>query len=492
MTTELSAYPQYRKWFLLGLLVQIIAAWFSVGYHHPDEQFQVLEFCNYKLGHSPASDLPWEFFSQCRSGLLPLVAYGMCRALEAIHCYNPFTAAVLLRLSAGVLCWWTTLRLVKLLLPDFVTDKGKLFFVYSCFLLWFVPYIGVRFSSDNVSGLLFFLGISFVLGVREQAAGKRVARLLLAGLLLGFAFSLRLQLAFALLGVAIWILFIQKWRIGDVLLLCLGGFTAIGLSMVADHWLYGSWVIVPVHYYDVNIVQQKAANYGVFPWYTYFEWFIELAVPPISLVLLPLFFGGIWKKPKSIFSLICITFLAGHLFIGHKEMRFLFPVLLAFIYLACIGMDAFILKYNWRTGYDRLFKLIAGVNVVLLVVKICTPAQEVVSYYAYLYDYAQHNAHTTLVSFKESPYSLVGLEVNFYKNPALHVTTLSDTAGLATVMHQAAGPVLYLSPNLVAGPELAGYKVERMYCLFPSWLLKFNINDWEGRSRIWTVFRILP
>ena len=491
MKAGLSSYPRYRKWFLLGLLVQVIAAWFSVGYHHPDEQFQILEFCNYKLGYSSASDLPWEFMTHCRSGLQPFMAFLLCKGLDAIHSFNPFIVAFLLRLFMGVLTWFTSLRLVAILLPEFITDKGKQIFVWSTFLLWFVPYIGVRFSADNISGVVMFLAVSYLLQARNEIFARRFPLLLLAGLLLGFAFSFRLQLAFGLLGVGIWIIFIQKWHIGDLLVLCLGGIVAIGLSTCVDFWLYGKWVLVPLNYYDVNIVQHKADNFGVFPWYYYFITFMEIAVPPISVVLLPLFLWGMWKKPKSIFGLICITFLAGHLFIGHKEMRFLFPVLFAFIFLVSAGMDAWIQKQGWKPMYSRIFKLLAGINIVLLIVKIFTPAQEVVKYYEFIYNYADKN-NTTLVSLGESPYSLVGLEVNFYKNKNLNIRALKDTTALPEVLQTAKGPVLYLSPTVIPGPEIKGYKTENLYCLFPSWLLRYNINNWEDRSRIWTVFRIYP
>src|ERR1700744_4273077 len=92
----------YKRWFLLGLFVQVVTAWCSVGYHHPDEHFQVLELCNYKMGFSPIADLPWEFTAQCRSGIQPFIAFCLSKVLYACGLYNPFFVAFFLRLVIGI------------------------------------------------------------------------------------------------------------------------------------------------------------------------------------------------------------------------------------------------------------------------------------------------------------------------------------------------------------------------------------------------------
>jgi GPI mannosyltransferase 3 len=60
-----------------AVVVRILTAWFNGGYFHPDEHWQILEFAWYKLGHEPASILPWEFPAQIRPGLQPWIAAGV-------------------------------------------------------------------------------------------------------------------------------------------------------------------------------------------------------------------------------------------------------------------------------------------------------------------------------------------------------------------------------------------------------------------------------
>ena len=66
----------YKNIFILSLFVYLITAFFSVGYYHPDEHFQLLELCNYKLGNSPASDLAWEFNERIRPGIAACYCFG--------------------------------------------------------------------------------------------------------------------------------------------------------------------------------------------------------------------------------------------------------------------------------------------------------------------------------------------------------------------------------------------------------------------------------
>jgi hypothetical protein len=56
-------------WMAIGLLLILVAAVRSEGFHHPDEHFQVLEFAGAKLGLTPWSALAWEYRDQMRPWL---------------------------------------------------------------------------------------------------------------------------------------------------------------------------------------------------------------------------------------------------------------------------------------------------------------------------------------------------------------------------------------------------------------------------------------
>lgn len=489
---NLAAHKKYRRSFLLGLLVLVVTSWFSVGYNHPDEHFQVLEFCNYKLFHSPLADLPWEYSNHCRSALQPFVAFGLCKSMVALGVYDPFIAAFLLRLGMSILAWWVTCRMVLLLLPEFVTPRGRDIFVGCNFFLWFVPYLGVRFSAENTSAVFFFLALSFIM--QEGGAGKRrrVISLFVAGLLLGFTLFLRLQMGFAFVGLAVWMLFFKKVPFTEIAMLIFGGLVAAGLSVLVDYWFYGVWFFSPYNYFNVNIIQNVAAKFGVQPWWYYFVLFFQYGFAPLALCLIPLFFIGVWKKPRHVMALICVPFFLGHFLVGHKEMRFLFPLSYAFIFLISTGIDTLLQNPAWGQSklFNGFYKLMVGLNIGMLVFKMFMPSQEVIRYFEFISGYSKkHN--TTLIAFNKSPFRLDTAVLNFYKPNKVEVVVLHNPDSLTTVLNDTAGrSYIFLSHDLHPEKQLPNCHTERLYSFFPDWLLAINLNHWQDRSNIWAVYSV--
>jgi GPI mannosyltransferase 3 len=474
--------------------VQVVAAWFSVGYHHPDEHFQVLEFSNHRLGLSPAADLPWEFAARIRPALQPFVAYCLSVFLQKAGVYNPFTVAFILRLVMGILTWWVVCRVVALLLPELKTSAGKKAFVWCSFLLWFVPYIGVRFSAENIAGLLFMLALTVVLPL-DKHTNRRAGHFFIAGVLLGISLFIRVQMVFALAAFVVWALYYRKWAISGWVLAAAGGLAAVGICVCIDRWFYGAWLFSPYNYFHANVVEHIASRYGVYPVWYYFTEFINIAVPPISLALLPLFFYGMWLKKNHPFSWISTVFILGHCMPAHKEFRFLFPMMLPFIFFACAGFDVFISKYadrpsglpRWLRASVRVF---IALNCILLAIKAFSPAYEPISYLEAVYRYAK-NEKIILVADDKSPYRLNELEINFYKSPNVELKMIGRPGELASVIESSSGrPVLFLSKMFTADPLIKGCNTRRVFCLIPGWMSYFNFADWESRSYIWVLYRV--
>ena len=483
----------YKKYIWAALPLFVVTAWFSVGYNHPDEHFQVLEFCFYKLGLVEAKDLPWEFAAQCRTSVHPFLAYCICKGLFTLGIFNPVWAAFLMRLMAGLLSWWVTAKLVVKLLPKFSTDLGKKLFVGCSFFLWFVPYLGVRFSAENLSASLFLLAVMWIVDLNENQGLKKYALPLLAGCVMGFVFFTRLQMAFAMVGLGIWMIFYQKTSLRNWVLLILGASVAVVASLAADHWMYGKWLFTPYLYFHTNIVQHVAEKWGVFPWYYYIVLFVQMAIPPISIVLPFFFIRGLRKNLTDVFVLITLAFLAGHFAIGHKEMRFLYPLSFAFIYITALGLD------NWLNG-RVLTSLQLGVgkflvvfNLLILTYRTFAPAQEAMLYFNYIYRHANVQP-TRFVYWGRSPYGLSILEANFYKNPSLQLVKTETIREFDSVVsHNPSGTeLLYLSRSIIPEPETEDCRLQKVYCIYPDWLLRFNIGNWEDRSNIWTIYKISP
>src|ERR1700758_4938129 len=93
---------ELRRSLLILAAVTLVTAWFSDLFYFPDEHYQVLEFMSYKLGITPASDLPWEFSARIRPWFQPLVYYAIAKPLLWLGLQDMFAIAFVLRLATGM------------------------------------------------------------------------------------------------------------------------------------------------------------------------------------------------------------------------------------------------------------------------------------------------------------------------------------------------------------------------------------------------------
>ncbi len=333
-----------------------------------------------------------------------------------------------------------------------------------------------------------------------------------AAFLLALSFFFRFQMGFALLGLGAWMAW--QWRLeksprqilAQLGWLLMGATTATALGIYADAWLYGKPAFTAYNYFTANILENKAANWGTSPWWFYFAQSLLTAVPPLSVLLLLLLGRGLWRERGSALVWCLVPFLLAHIAVAHKEMRFLYPMLLPMLVLAVQGLrglwNADDADFQTRIATDRVTpshpvsfrKLIRAVcwvavvvNFVLLPVRCVLAAQESVPYFRFLYGYAAAQPQPVAVfSQEKNVYNLVGLETHFYRSPKVQTFVVqrfdSDTLGLSDIPNR-----LLLSPKLTLQNPLPGLRTERIYTYFPDWILRFNPNDWQSRSRIWSL-----
>ncbi len=310
------------------------SAWFNRGFLSHDEHFQILEFAWYKLGRAPSNTLAWEFREHMRPGLQPLMAAWATRGLEAVGLFSPFVLAFLLRLASGLLGVWVSLALAARVLPRF-GSRLKMVLVAGSLFLWFLPSVHVRFSSDNWGGLLFFAGLCLLLdavGDAGTASGAWRAGMpaLLAPVTLaadGAGVSDRSSAAPcprwgrrsracapprqpACCGASRSTAATRSGSrsrapgagscsSGAGASAVLGALAAAFLiacaaGTLADRWLYDAWVFTPYEYARANLIEGKAASFGVKPWWFYGGKILLYLVPPFSLVLVGLLGAAVW------------------------------------------------------------------------------------------------------------------------------------------------------------------------------------------------------
>ena len=348
----------------LSAFAFLLSAYLNFSYLHPDEYFQIVEFASFKLGITHSDMLSWEYADKIRPGLQPFLSFEIFRFLDLIHIRDHYAHLFVLRLlsmlftlfSISVFC----IVNLRIILP-----KYHRLYILTTFLFW-APYMfGVRFSSEAWSGDIILLATSLLLYLdSDDKLPKHNGLYFAIGSLLGFAFLFRFQTAFFSVGIGAWLLFIKREKLTSVLLLTVGVATSLLLGLVTDRWLYGEWVCSPWLYFQSNILKGVAGEFGTSPFYSYIIMLFTFLSPVIgTIALFSLIFLFI-KLPKHIYTWLLLPFLLAHSLIGHKELRFMFPMML-FLPVVCILVYQF-MKENqiWSKVYNN--RAIRKITIILL------------------------------------------------------------------------------------------------------------------------------
>ncbi len=345
-----------------------VTAWFSNLFYFPDEHYQVLEFMSYKLGITPASDLPWEFSSRIRPWFQPLVYYLTAKPLLLLGIKDMFAIAFVLRLATALLSLSALAVFAKAVLPTIEGEEEQRAFVR--YLPWFgfLPYLFVRTSSEAFSSAFIALGLAVALG------DKSARRLVLAGLLCGLAFESRYQAGLLGLGLFAWLAIIARVRGPALAAFVGGGMAAIAIGVLADWWGYGQLTFPPFEYIDVNLVQGLAARqFGHEPVFAYLYLLPAQIFFAVTLVLMAGLMAMWLRNSRHAVTWATLPFVLAHVAIAHKEARFLFPLAILATAFPVFGFsprlplwrDAFARIWQWRRSWAA--KIMTGISVVAMI-----------------------------------------------------------------------------------------------------------------------------
>ncbi|NVO02261.1 MAG: hypothetical protein HXX09_06115 [Bacteroidetes bacterium] len=471
--------------YILSIIILLITAFFSTGYHHFDEHFQILEFAGLKLNMTVASNLPWEYHHQLRPALQPLIAVFLMKFLSIFGINNPFTIAFILRLLSAALAFIAMLLIYKNYENTITNEKLKKCFLLLSFFLWFMIYDSVRFSSENWSGSFFLIGFSLLNS--KQNTSKYCY--FLVGLIFGVSFLLRYQIGFLIFGMLSWVLVIER-NFKKVALLSIGTIIFIGIGIIIDKWFYGEWTLTAWNYFwyffDQNVIN-GIYKFSVDPWWYYFEKTFFQTIPPFSIVIILCFFLVFFLKRKDLLTWTIVPFLLIHFIISHKEMRFLFPII-GFIPILIIKSIE-IVQEKWKqdfieTKFVKIFiKLFFIVNILILAIVAFKPANDQISMYNFIYSNFQ--CKTVLYYFDANPYHRV-LDINFYKRQNLETKKISS---INEIKPDSSTKQLIVVKDLKLLNQTS-FKTKLIYSQFPQWIKKFNFNNWYEKLNSNYIYEI--
>lgn len=463
---------------LAAFVVYTIAAINSIGFHHTDEHFQILEFAGLRLGFNQAHHLAWEYHNQIRATIQPFLAELLLR-LIGVFTDNEMNQMLVIR--------WLTACFSLFSISYFVYNtkylvKERVHALYyvSSYFLYFIPYIAVRFSSEMMS-INFML---IALGILINQERKTLIDLFKVGALFGLTYLFRFQMVFMIVGIGAWLLLVKKSTLKQILILILGFTVILLLGTFLDYVFYGEWVFTTWNYFEANIINKVADSFGVSPWYYYFvktTHFGPLSVLNVLLVLTLVVY--VFKKPQSIILYAMTLFLIAHSYVGHKELRFVYMglFLLPLPFSVIIGeLWCKLRSSNWKYLLIVLFTFLILSNVVALFANMLRPANGVVKVYDSISnDYPnvenvyclneEHSLRSAQAGLKMSFYqrdkNLIEVsEVEKLQSGAILVSNQSNLHQLIKVLKE---------PKAVAS----------------SWFLSMNANNWmRAKDYNWYIY----
>ncbi|MGZ5282291.1 MAG: hypothetical protein ACXWEY_08450, partial [Bacteroidia bacterium] len=436
----------------------------------------------------------------------PWIAYFAIQLHAIFRPHDAFTVAGILRVLTALMGFGTSL-LVTAASFKWFADKllRKLVLLLSLF-LWFIVFMDARFSSESWAGIFFFSSIALLVIKDALTAGNKqvnVVFIVFCGFLIGLSLVFRLQMILLLPGLGLWCLFVSRTPFKTLLLLISGGILALALGFVSDYLFYGNFVNTAYRYFMINILEGKAAEFGVSPWWFYVPEFLKRAHLPSSFIILLLVVIAWLKNPKHILTLTCVPFVLLHMAIAHKELRFLFPVAHAMPVFLALGIQ-YLMSIKKPESFQRtgnivaysLLAVLAVQNLFLLAHTSTSPVNAVLKPLSFIYRH-EKNRVVNIIIPDQYEYGLVqGLPMNFYVTPNMHISKLPAADSIKAYLSETNEPaylIIYGRGEKMPGKYLPLQEnvVETRYAI-PAWFHYININNWISRTSFWRIYKLSP
>jgi hypothetical protein len=220
-------------------------------------------------------------------------------------------------------------------------------------------YFGARTLCETVAAHLLIVAL-YLLEPGYRVTSRR--RLFIGGLLLGLVFVLRIQLAPALVVVALWTCWPAVRERAPALLA--GTAVVLAGAGILDTATLGYPLASVWRNFVYNVYYDASSTFGIEAWHFYLRG--ELGVWGGSAATL-LLLAGLGARRMPLPLAVAVTILAVHSAIAHKEYRFIYPAVLLVMVLTGIGLAQVAARSRqWLVGHGVLGRAATAGPVVLV------------------------------------------------------------------------------------------------------------------------------
>ncbi|KAI9031162.1 Alg9-like mannosyltransferase family-domain-containing protein [Hyaloraphidium curvatum] len=314
---------------LLVLLFRVCNSLSIATFFQPDEYWQSLEVAHvqvFRYGY-----LTWEWRERIRSFVHPSLYAALFHVLKVLQLDASGTELIVAaKVLGGIIAAagdYFTCRLASVLFDANTGTWALLCSIVS----WFNYFCMPRAFSNTAETVLTTLGLSVWPWPHLQASSARSLPLALTIAALGCLVRPTNALIWVPVGLHFVVSAPRPTGIRAIALAALIGSMALAVGMVVDRSFYGVWTLTAQNFYRLNLVEGISLFYGQNPWHWYLSQGWPVLLGPLAFV--PIAAAVLRRRPTDhrqseliLLSIIAWTTVA-YSFLGHKEFRFLLPVL---------------------------------------------------------------------------------------------------------------------------------------------------------------------
>lgn len=310
-----------RRVFLLCLAVRVLNSLLVQTYFNPDEHWQALEVAHriaFGYGH-----ITWEWKKGIRGYLHPMIFALLYKVLAVLGLDKPLIMMRAPRLLQSIFSAVGDLYLYKLSRLLFGNHVAK-WALFSELTNWFMFFCITRTLSNSLETVLTIIGLYYWPCVRVSSRRDDSSMRIWGVVVAAFACVIRPTSAIIWMYVGLLELFLARDRMRFIFLEVLPvGVLVLGLATLLDRLVYGSWVLVPLNFLVFNFLSSGGDYYGTHKWH----WYCTQGFTVMLFTFLPFSLAGIIMSRNWRLSGLIAWVLVLYSVLGHKEFRFVLPVL---------------------------------------------------------------------------------------------------------------------------------------------------------------------
>ena len=465
-----------------SLIFHLISPYFSIGFYAMDEHFQILEPLAYKLKTREANiNEIWEFGSGLRPWFQTYIYLLIVKSLIFLNLENVYIWIYVIQVTGSLLGWFSLLLFYNVL-KKYFSLKSTNFNNFIFFLFWFNIFLHSRTSSENLSISLFIIAFCLII-LTKKSKTILSKSFLFSGLIFGFSILIRYQVIFLIGPLFIWLIFYYK---SFFKIFSLGIIVNIVLlfGIYIDYLGYGYYNNTYYNYYYYNLVIGIFNNFGIEPWWFYiYQISIKLAPPIGAIFILSMSFYWL-KNIKSFLTWITLPYFLIFCYLGHKELRFIFPIFVFTPLFLIWFLDFLASKKKFKL--KKFIKYIIVITNVIFLIICFIPAERQIALYKFI---SKQMINENLYFYEKNPYVIDDLNPYFYTSSLPNIKKFISLNQIVNNNNTEDYYIITQKFNFYKS-LINKNKCKKIYSTYPEEIISKNPN-WEKRNFNWFVIKCL-